>query len=110
MSSDKERREISASIGKIILSVGRFPEDNVYISCIAPYDSLRFEAMLVIDFSTFRGERPPAVAEVLDYGRSVETLLTLKAQQEKLKAFADEVAEKLKEGYYDDIITRLFRE
>ena len=76
---------------------------------MAPYDSLRFEAMLVIDFSTFRGERPPAVAEVLDYGRSVETLLTLKAQKEKLKSFADEVAEKLKEGYYDDVITGLFR-
>jgi hypothetical protein len=49
MSSDKERREISASIGKIILSVGRFPEDKVYISCMAPYNSLRFEAMLFID-------------------------------------------------------------
>jgi hypothetical protein len=46
----------------------------------------------------------------LEYGRSVETLLTLKAQQEKLKAFADEVAEKLKKGCYDDVITRLFRE
>jgi len=82
----------------------------VYISCIAPYDSLRFEAMLFINFSAFPGERPPAVAEVLEYGRSVETLLTLKAQQEKLKAFADEVAEKLKKGCYDDVITRLFRE
>jgi hypothetical protein len=108
MMTDAQRRDFSDKVGKIIVTLDDFPKDKIYISCKAPYDTLRLEAILFINFSTFPGQYPSAAAEVLDYGESISNE-TLDSAKKLLETFASKVSQKLNEGKYDHIIGGLFR-